>query len=309
MDIVRSYMDRFFQRALVELKDPTSPRAAAAEYVKQAVRKVWRQEDKGDSARETISLYGDARFHDHLGELGLSWVEAEREALSWEHSSLVDYDCGIAGIAAQQLRRVFAADYEPTDHDYVHFDDRLYRFRETQLHRSSNRHLHFMDYRFSCCRRKALPELLGAAKCIVFVADISAYPNAVVPGEDSDSLLTVKLQGFQSLASSRWLPRGTPVVLVLANAAAFRAELAAGKPLSRAFSAYTGLSSGYDEAIEFVAGRFRDAFPAERRGRLYVHVMDVISAESMEVLVQYMERTALKDILDETSTSTSLGRT
>jgi hypothetical protein len=304
MDIVTSYMDWFFQRALVELKDPTSERAEAAEYVKQAVRKVSRQEDRGDSARETMSLYRDAKFHEHLGELGLSWVEAEREAISWEHSTLVDYDSGIAGIAAHQLGRILAADYEPTDHDYVHFDNRLYRFRETQLHRGSDHHLHFIDYRFSCCRRKALPELFGAVKCIVYVVDISAYPNTVMPGEDSDSLLTMKLQEFRGLASSRWLHGEMQVVLVLANAAAFRAELEAGKPLSRAFSEYTGVSGGgYDEAIEFVAGRFRDACPAERKGRLHVHVMDEFSAESMEVLIQFMERTALKNMLDEISAS------
>lgn len=252
----------------------------AAAQVKRAVEEVLSKEGE-DFGLHVAALYRDSAFHDRLHEMGMSWAEIEHEALELNRPCPVTCPCG-CGISSitRKLGRIFSPDYEPTETDYLQFDKRIHGMyvREAQARTVTGTHtLCFLDIKNKRGERKKWTHLFEDMGCAVFIVDMETY-NHYFNDDQEDNRLREMMVLFESVANSRWF-RETPLLLVMANAAAFKSKIAT-EPLGKIFPGYAGNTA--DEAVEYVVGRFGDL---ARRDRVYTCVADGLDRASVEKVI------------------------
>ncbi|KAF5558535.1 guanine nucleotide-binding alpha-3 subunit [Fusarium napiforme] len=248
-----------------------------------------------ETAEGMVSMYCDQELQLALKQLGHNLEDIERRFLNDRFPHILTCPCTSNGSLSSLLKRVFAPDYVPTEHDWFHFDQRrLGRVvQEALIHRDSHtlRLLRITDR--STQRRKWIHILVDDAACLLFICDLAIYDQGLLEDETVNRLREYFLL-FDSLVNSRWFTH-TPFFVILSNVSAFRRKILQS-PLSKWFPQYDG-GSDADTALEFMRDQFLELAKAEQNVR--IHVSDIHSAEDVMAAIETVEDTSLSGVLKE----------
>jgi hypothetical protein len=250
----------------------------------QEMQILLEMDEPTECAERIVAMCKDPSFHLEFASGGFSWADAESVMLQYTSFNCCQESCSII----EQLERVFAHDYAPNKHDYLHFDTRksIGCLQEAQWKRSAH-DFSFIDIKGSHGRRKAI-QYAQDCQCVVFVADMALYDEYHEQKHPDTNRLQEMLAVFESVARSRWLQK-LPLLLVLSNAARFRGKLGAS-PLKQMFRQFAGETA--DEAESFVMRLFTEA--SSGRDELYTLKADVLDDENVDRIVGFLEETVLK---------------
>lgn len=267
---------------------PDTSKHKAAEVLRHALDC---DEEDLDCGRKLDEIYNDPTFQSQLDQAKLSLRNTERGQLEMQHSMFLDNSNNTKLPLTDLLGRVLSKDYQPTDSDYVHFDNRRRSsyLHEAQIHRDTHL-LRILDLHSGRGERKKWIHFFEDTKCVIFVVDLGTYCQSLME-DDGYSLLYESLLLFESVARSRWFFE-IPVICVLSNVGAFKRKLK-DKPLSKWFSDYQGKTE--DEALQFLVDKHVNA--VKGRPGVEVHVCDELSSSAVQAVIENMEKTALKDVL------------
>ena len=245
-----------------------------------------------EAAGMFLELYNDADFRHMLQTRGVDLDVVERKVLEPLNCPLLTCDCCTYPIISSNLTRMFAPDYEPSEHDWIHFGTGRFSasmLREAHVERGTHT-LQLIDLVRTTERRKWI-HCFENTTCVIFVADLAYYDIHSLEGS-SENYLTDEMSLFESVANSAWF-RKTPILLVLTNVAAFKEKVTVS-PLSNDFPDYTG-GPDADKAVEFLREEFNKRVKDEKD--LYIHLSEVYGAENVVGLVETMERTTIRTVL------------
>ena len=271
-----------------ESKDDPS---TATLYLKKSLDLEVSSDDPG-SVHEAIQLLRDPVFHNALADVGLSRANIERRVLECTDFPPSPCHCGTPNSILGQLERVFAPRYEPVDHDELHFSSRYIAssLREVPIQRSTHL-LRLIDLSNVRTERKKWIHFFEDNRCVVCVADLVQYDQYLMENSDQSVISEVMIL-FESIARNTTYFKDTPLLLLLANVAAFKERLKTA-PLSKAMPDYTGKSD--QEALNFLVDKFKKA--CQRPAGVHVRLADSISPEAVSDTLQYIESAILKDAL------------
>ncbi|KAF4332074.1 guanine nucleotide-binding alpha-3 subunit [Fusarium beomiforme] len=265
---------------------------------------VSRQDTEGEETVESmVDLYCDSALRLALKQFGLSLENIERRFLNSRFPHILTCSCTANVNLSKLLKRIFAPEYVPTDHDWFHFDHRrLEPMAQEALIRRSSHTVRFLQPRnTSTERRKWIHILVNDAACVLFISDLAIYDQNLLEDETMNSLHE-NFMLFSSLVNSKWFTQ-TPFFVILSNISAFRNKLPQS-PLSKWFPEFEGGSDG-DEAVEFIKDRFRKLAKADQN--VYIHVADIYSAPGVTAAIEAMENTSLSKVLKELGTTSVEG--
>ncbi|RKK77739.1 hypothetical protein BFJ69_g6028 [Fusarium oxysporum] len=257
---------------------------------------VSREETKDEETVESmVSLYCDEELRLALKQFGHNLENIERRFLNGRFPHILTCPCTGNGNLSKLLKRIFAPEYVPTEHDWFHFDQRRLEpvAQEALIHRDSHtmRFLQITDR--STQRRKWIHILVDDAACVLFISDLAIYDQTLLEDETINRLHEDFLL-FSSLVNSRWFTQ-TPFFVILSNVSDFRSKILQS-PLSKWFPQFKGGSDG-DAALKFIKDRFQELAKANQN--VYIHVADIHSAEGVIAAIETMENTSLSKVLKE----------
>ncbi|RSL98496.1 hypothetical protein CDV31_012563 [Fusarium ambrosium] len=275
-----------------ESDDPTS------DFL-ETLQKILEIQESGESettqAERLISMCQDPDFREAFQQEKDTLEDKDAELLGFKQPKISTCTCDADRYTLTQLQRVFAPNYQATEHDWFHFDHRFPSMvRETQVN-MTDYSLAITDVLMSSCRRSRWLHLYDDCACMLFVADISRYwirIEEVMDFENYD-LLKGTIQVFESIANSDRLSK-KPLHLVLSNVTAFKAQLTL-HPLVESFPEYTGTTD--EEAIQFVVKEFLAV--VKKRDVVNVSTSDITALTGIGRVLDDLERTVLKPLVEE----------
>lgn len=248
-----------------------------------------------EQAATCVKLYCDAAFQNAVQQHGINLQDVEREILEHGYFCFLTCSCLRDSSLRGHLKRVFAPDYHPTDHDWFHFGGRRrcgLGVREARVERSSYT-LRLLDMTSGSTERKKWIHIFQDATCLVFVANLALYDQLMLE-EASVSQLYEEFLFFDSLVNSRCFTQ-TPILLFLSNLAAFTEKLRTA-PLSVHFPDYTG-GDDAGKALEYLRDKYKKT--AGDRSGLHLHVGEWYGAKSVEAMFTELENTSLGAIMQD----------
>ncbi|KAF5548618.1 guanine nucleotide-binding alpha-3 subunit [Fusarium mexicanum] len=251
--------------------------------------------DDEETAECMVSLYCGDGLRLALKQSGHNLKDIERRFLKDRFPHILTCPCTANGNLSNLLKRIFAPEYVPTEHDWFHFDQRRLGqvVQEALVHRDNHTLQLLQITDRSTQRRKWIHILVDDAACLVFICNMAVYDQSLLEDETT-SRLHEDLMLFDSLANSRWFTQ-TPFFVILSNVSAFRSKILQS-PLSKWFPQFEGGNDG-DAALEFMKNKFRELAKSEQN--LYIHVADIHSAEGVMGAIGTMENTQLSKVLKE----------
>ncbi|KAF4443596.1 Guanine nucleotide-binding alpha-3 subunit [Fusarium acutatum] len=242
-----------------------------------------------------VNLYCDDELRFALKQFGHNLEDIERQYLNDHFPHILTCPCTANGNLSSLLKRIFALEYVPTEHDWFHFDQRRLWpvVQEALIHRDSHtlRLLQITDR--STQRKKWIHILVDDAACLLFICDLAIYDQHLLE-DKTINRLHEDLILFSSLANSRWFTQ-TPVFVILSNVSVFRNKILQS-PLSKCFPQFKGGSDG-DAALKFIKDRFQELAKANQN--VYIHAADIYSAQGVIAAVEVMENKSLSRVLEE----------
>ncbi|KAF5601200.1 MIS1-C1-tetrahydrofolate synthase precursor mitochondrial [Fusarium pseudocircinatum] len=250
--------------------------------------------DDQETVESMISLYCNDELRLVLKQSGHNLEDIERQFLNDRFPHILTCPCTANGNLSKLLKRVFAPEYVPTEHDWLHFDQRrLGRVaQEALVHRDSHTLQLLQITDRSTQRRKWIHILVDDAACLLFICDLAIYDQSLLEDETTNRLHEYLIL-FDSLVNSKWFTQ-TPFFVILSNVSAFRSKILQS-PLSRWFPQFERGSDG-DAALEFMKDQFRELAKSEQN--VYIHVADIHSAEGVMGSIETMENTQLSKVFD-----------
>jgi hypothetical protein len=252
-------------------------------------------------ARALIAAFNSLELQAELQRRGISIEETSRELWTIQLQSFATCSHAHDMDPVAHLRRVFAEDYEPTIHDWLHFDavpyySRLRRrgptINEVNIDRGSYalNYVQFSQLRHHNHWRIFMSRVLNYG-AIVYVVDvgIGAMPSSFT----EDSYLSWNISQCESICMSRKYFLNTPVVVLLANVRMFleRMRTAGGKQcFCTEFPDYKGEDSA--SAIEYIRQKFVKA--AGDRKDFYIEECEVADSSSVEILSRILDEKVFK---------------
>ncbi|KAF5651471.1 putative G alpha chain [Fusarium sp. NRRL 25303] len=251
--------------------------------------------DDEETVESMVNLYCGDELRLALNQFGHNLETIERRFLNSRFPYILNCPCTANGNLSKLLKRIFAPEYVPTEHDWFHFDQRrLGRMaQEALIHRDSHMLQLLQINDRSTQRRKWIHVLVDDAACLLFICDLAIYDQTLLEDETVNRLHE-DLILFSSLANSRWFAQ-TPFFVILSNISAFRNKILQS-PLSKWFPQFEGGSDG-DAELEFIKDRFREL--AKHDQNMYIHATDIYSAEDVIAAIETMEHRSLGKVLEE----------
>ncbi|RKL44949.1 hypothetical protein BFJ72_g3599 [Fusarium proliferatum] len=261
------------------------------------VKEIVSSEDPDDEEKveSMVNLYCDDELRLALNQFGHNLETIERQFLNSRFPHILTCPCTANGNLSKLLKRIFAPEYVPTEHDWFHFDQRrLGRVAQEALIHRDNHMLQLLQITDrSTQRRKWIHVLVDDAACLLFICNLAIYDQTLLEDE-AINRLHEDLILFSSLANSRWFAQ-TPFFVILSNVAAFRNKILQS-PLSKWLPQFEGGSNG-DAALEFIKDRFRELAKPDQN--IYIHVADIYSTEGVIAAIETMENRSLHQVLEE----------
>ncbi|KAF5702845.1 guanine nucleotide-binding alpha-3 subunit [Fusarium mundagurra] len=245
--------------------------------------------------KSMVRLYCDDELRLVLKQFGHDLEDIERRLLNDRFPHILTCPRTENGNLNSLLKRVFAPDYVPTEHDWFHFDQRrLGRvIQEAAIHRDSHTLQLLQITDGSTQRRKWIHIVVDDAACLLFICDLAVYDQSL-PEDETVNRFHEYLLLFDSLVNSRWFTQ-TPFFVILSNVSAFRKKIPQS-PLSKWFPQFGGGSDG-DAALKFMEDQFRELAKAEQN--VYIQAADIHSAEGVMASIETIENTPLSKVLKE----------
>ncbi|KAH7141396.1 G-protein alpha subunit-domain-containing protein [Dactylonectria estremocensis] len=266
----------------------TGQSSRSVESLRQALEDYDPDDDGAIQAQVLWSICQQPRFHSDFQQHGVTM-----QKLGLEENLEITCTCKADHISLHQLKRVFAHDYTPTDHDWFHFDSR-HRPGETQIERSTHT-LSITDLSISMNRgqRSKWMHIFDDCTCILFLADLAQYDEYLDEDETSTKLHDA-LALFESIVNvSKFAHK--PFLLILTNVTVFKAKLElAQNPLSKTFPDYAGQDA--EEVIAFLRNRFLQL--DKREEGVHISVSDISDPASLTQVLDDWETSVLKDVLE-----------
>ncbi|KAG4284513.1 hypothetical protein FPRO06_08892 [Fusarium proliferatum] len=261
------------------------------------VKDILSSEDPQDEemVESMVNLYCDDELRLALNQLGHNLETIERRFLNSRFPHILTCPCTANGNLSKLLKRIFAPEYVPTEHDWFHFDQRRSGrvAQEALIHRDSHTLQLLQITDRSTQRRKWIHVLVDDAACLLFICNLAIYDQTLLE-DGTVNRLHEDLTLFSSLANSRWFPQ-TPFFVILSNVSAFRNKILQS-PLSKYFRKFEGGNDG-DAALAFIKGQFQEL--AKDDQNITIHVADISTAEGVIAAIETMENTSLDGILKE----------
>ncbi|SCO23411.1 probable G protein alpha chain [Fusarium fujikuroi] len=248
-----------------------------------------------ETVESMVNLYCDAELRLALMQFGHNFNDIERRFLNSRYPHILTCPCTANGNLSKLLKRIFAPEYVPIEHDWFHFDQRRWRrvAQEALIHRDSHTLQLLQITDRSTQRRKWIHVLVDDAACLLFICNLAIYDQTLLEDETINRLHE-DLILFSSLANSRWFAQ-TPFFVILSNISAFRNKILQS-PLFKWFPQFEGGNNG-DAALEFIKDRFRELAKPDQD--IYIHVADIYSTEGVIAAIETMENRSLRRVLQE----------
>ncbi|CAM1501528.1 Fc.00g035120.m01.CDS01 [Cosmosporella sp. VM-42] len=296
LDVVRdclwTALDRIAERTKGKGKESETEANKALHRLKMDLS-PYRDSYDEDAVKVITSMSQNPELQQQLMLHGLSFADIETETLKFTHESFLTCPCRTDHGLVQQLQRVYAADYEPTEHDWFHFDKRRFGdlIREATIHRSQYSMTLFEITRMNSDRRKWI-HLFDDVTAMIFVFDLAIYDECLY--EDmSTPRFKESLMLFDSICGSRWFYK-CPILAILSNVETFRSKLATS-PLSKMFPEYNGGDS--DAALDYMTRQVREV--AGNRTGLHIRLCNVVAREEVIETLRSMEGSILKNAIKQ----------
>ncbi|VUC20399.1 unnamed protein product [Clonostachys rosea] len=281
---VLAYMD---EQIISMMEEKTLEEAWAQDII--AIRSLhWK--DETETVNRILALNNET-FHAQLKQHGLSMKEIYRKLHCHDEPGFFACPYYDNQDILKQMERVYAADYEPTDHDFFHFDRRLSptMIREVVIERSGYS-IQLQDPVRNAGERRKWIHHVENHTGVLFIADISCYDELLFE-DDSRNFLDEQIVLFESILSSKWFSNA-PLLLVLSNLALFESKLETS-PLAKSFPDYEG--RGLADAKAYITSRFLNA--AKERPDIHVFHLDVCDEQNVRGMFDVIEGTILKPAL------------
>jgi hypothetical protein len=252
-------------------------------------------------ARALIAAFDNPEFRAELQRRDISIEEASREAWTDQVQSFATCSQGHEMDPVAHLRRVFAEDYEPTIHDWLHFDAmpcscRLHRRGPTVNEVDIDRGSHELKFvQFSQMRHRNHWRIFMARAlnygAIVYVADLGV--GAMFLCSPEDSWLEMSILQCDSICRSRKYFLNTPIVVLLANVRMFLERLRTAEDQRRFCSVFPDYKGeGSASALEYIRQRFVKA--AGDRQDFYIEECEVADSSSVEKVSRILDEKVFK---------------
>ncbi|CAH0039749.1 unnamed protein product [Clonostachys rhizophaga] len=255
----------------------------------RAIRSLhWK--DETERVNQILALNIET-FHAQLEHHGVSMKEVYSKAHFFDEPGFLGCPYYDSQDIFKQVERVYATDYEPTDHDFFHFDRRLSLtlIREVRIEKIGYS-IQLQDPVRNMGERRKWIHHMENPTGLLFIADISHYDEVLLE-DDSSNVLDEQMVAYESVLSSKWFFKA-PLLLVLSNVVLFESKLEIS-PLAKTFPDYEGTS--LDDAKAYIASRFLSR--AKDRTDIHVVYLNVCDEQSVRELLDVMEGTVLKPAL------------
>lgn len=255
----------------------------------RAIRSLhWK--DETERVNQILALNMET-FHAQLKEHGVSMKEVYSKAHFFDEPGFLACPYYDSQDIFKQVERVYAADYEPTDHDFFHFDRRLSLtlIREVRIEKIGYS-IQLQDPVRNMGERRKWIHHIENPTGLLFIADISHYDEVLLE-DDSSNVLDEQMAAYESVLSSKWFSKA-PLLLVLSNVVLFESKLEIS-PLAKTFLDYEGTS--LDDAKTYIASRFLSR--AKDRTDIHVVYLNVCDEQNVREILDVMEGTVLKPAL------------
>jgi guanine nucleotide-binding protein subunit alpha len=191
--------------------------------------------------------------------------------------------CADGRLLVGLMDRLCTSDYEPTEHDWFHFDAMSYfRTLETQVF-ADPLTIRFLRMKWGCCSQRLRQRLLDAIHCAIHVVDLGVY-DMFLPEDESYSRLRDDMALFGSLASSKRFA-GIPLLLLFTNVSVFKQKLPK-KPLGVIFPEYMHQGTA-DEALTYIRDRYNEM--AAGKSNLGVYISNLDSSTEMAEMFEHLK--------------------
>ncbi|CAG9986645.1 unnamed protein product [Clonostachys byssicola] len=246
--------------------------------------------DETERVNQILALNNET-FHAQLNQHGLSMKEVYSKTHFFDEPGFLACPYYDNQDIFKQVERVYAADYEPTDHDFFHFDRRLSLtlIREVRIEKIGYS-IQLQDPVRNMGERRKWIHHIENPTGVLFIADISRYDEALLE-DDSSNVLGEQIVAYESILSSKWFYKA-PILLALSNVVLFEAKLEIS-PLAKIFPDYEGTS--LDDAKAYIASRFLSR--AKDRTDIHVVYLNVCDEQNVREILDAMEGTVLKPAL------------
>ncbi|CAH0057147.1 unnamed protein product [Clonostachys solani] len=287
LDMVMTVLTYLDEEIISKMKGKNLEEAWAREIV--AIRSL-HSKDETEMVNRILALNNET-FHAQLKQHGLSMKEAYSKAHSFDEPGFLACPYYDNQDIFKQVERVHAADYEPTDHDFFHFDRRLSLtlIREVKIERLGYS-IQLQDPVRNMGERRKWIHHIENHTGVLFIADIGRYDETLCE-DDSVSVLDEQMAVYESILWSKWFSNA-PLLLVLSNLVLFESKLEIS-PLAKFFPDYEGRS--LDDAKAYIASRFLKA--AKDRKDVHVFYLNVCDEQNVREIFDAMEGTVLKPAL------------
>ncbi|KAG1456872.1 hypothetical protein G6F56_006736 [Rhizopus delemar] len=187
----------------------------------------------------------------------------------------------------ENIDRIGASDYEPTDYDVLHSRVKTTGINETKFTIDKLVYRMF-DVGGQRSERKKWIHCFENVTAVIFMVAISEYDQVLVEDE-SVNRMQESLTLFDSICNSRWFEK-TSIILFLNKKDLFIQKLSIS-PLTDYFPDYTGDLNDYDKACQYFAQRFLCLNSSEEK-QVYPHVTCATDTEQIKFVM-----TAVNDII------------
>ncbi|KAF4544818.1 G-protein alpha subunit [Lasiodiplodia theobromae] len=168
----------------------------------------------------------------------------------------------------QDIDRLFAKDYLPTDQDILRTRLRTTGISET-IFDLGNLTYRMFDVGGQRSERKKWIHVFDNVQVVLFLVAISGYDHVLVEDRNGNQMHEA-LMLFESISNSKYFEKSA-LILFLNKVDLFREKILAGNsPINKHFPDYYGKANDIEAGQEFFANKFRNLVRAPKK-EVYVH--------------------------------------
>lgn len=190
----------------------------------------------------------------------------------------------------EEIRRIAAPDYIPTEADVFRSRTRTTGFYETRFS-MGQLSIRLIDVGGQRSGRKKWIHQFDNVTSIIFVVDLACYDQVLLE-KSSQNAMMEQLVLFDSVVNSRWFMH-TSIILFLNNISVFKQKLARN-PLGNYFPDYSG-GNDANRAAKYLLWRFNQVNRAHLK--LYPHLTDPNDTTNIRLALAAIKETILQNAL------------
>lgn len=179
----------------------------------------------------------------------------------------------------QDIERLFARDFLPTDQDILRTRLRTTGISET-IFELGNLTYKMVDVGGQRSERKKWIHVFDNVQVVLFLVAISGYDHVLVEDRNGNQMHEA-LMLFESISNSKYFEKSA-LILFLNKIDLFREKIAGGmSPINKVFPDYTGQVNDIEAGMEFFANKFRNLVRQPKK-EVYVHYTNATDTDLLK---------------------------